>query len=368
MVETRYNVCDLNAIETRVGAWLAECHSLLNVFQPYTDPLGKYHRNGKDSYIAFSTKIYPQYSYEKLFLDKEGVNGKEAKGNAKRIRQFGKVGVLGSIYRMGGGGRGNGKASYIDHAEDCPWEGKKTPKCSRSTCPKIYDRIRTGLWGFAYGQGVDMEQREAHMVTDVFRSSYQEICGNGFDGSPKGIWVQLEEAVMDVMDPRHSATQRRIGPDGCVLIDRLNVGGRNPLMRMHLPSGRKLHYLDAFIADTQMPWNDKDGNPAFRPALHYASEDQVTGAWTTTHTHGGRLFENLVQGIARDILACKLLDFEKNDMPVCGHVHDEGISIVPNDPFSHGVEKMIDIMSEPIGWAPGLLLGADGFEGDFYHK
>jgi hypothetical protein len=25
-------------------------------------------------------------------------------------------------------------------------------------------------------------------------------------------------------------------------------------------------------------------------------------------------------------------------------------------------------MSAPIDWAPGLLLGADGFEGSFYHK
>ena len=117
VIRYRFSVCDLNAIETRVGAWVAECASLLNVFQPYTDPTGKFHRNGKDSYIDFGVKVYPQYTYEKLFMDKEGYNGKEAKGTAKRVRQFGKVGVLGSIYRMGGGGWGNGKASYIDHVE-----------------------------------------------------------------------------------------------------------------------------------------------------------------------------------------------------------------------------------------------------------
>src|SRR5579859_5912536 len=112
-MSTRFNVADENAIETRVGGWLAECHSLMNVFQPYTDPQGKYHRNGKDPYLAFATKMYGM-PYEILWANKEGLNGKEAKSDTKRKRQVAKPAVLGSIYRMGGGGWGNGKASYID--------------------------------------------------------------------------------------------------------------------------------------------------------------------------------------------------------------------------------------------------------------
>ncbi len=45
----RFNVCDLNAIETRVGAWLAGCESLLNVFQPRS---GK--PNGNCPYLDFA--------------------------------------------------------------------------------------------------------------------------------------------------------------------------------------------------------------------------------------------------------------------------------------------------------------------------
>lgn len=364
MIETRLNVCDLNAIETRVGAYVAQCHSLHDLFKPYTDPLGKFRRNGMDSYIAFATKIYPQFTYERLFLDKEGVNGKTAKGEAKQKRTFGKIGVLGSIYRMGGGGWGNGQASYVEHVPGCPESKSKKPKCD---CQRIYDRIRTGLWGFAYGQGVDMEMKDAHLVTSVFRQSYPEICGNGHNGEMKGIWVQLEEAVLDVMNPDAVNTKRRIGPNGCILIDRLNITGRKPMMRIHLPSGRKLHYMDAFIALKTMPWPDKDGNPAVRPALHYHQEN-AKGDWVIVDSHGGKIFENIVQGFARDILAVKLLMFEEHDLPVVGHVHDEGISLTPKDPFSLGLADMVDMMSEEVSWAPGLLLGADGFEGSFYHK
>ena len=75
-----------------------------------------------------------------------------------------------------------------------------------------------------------------------------------------------------------------------------------------------------------------------------------------------------MQAIARDVLAVKLLEFEAADMPVVGHVHDEGICLVPNDIISPRVEDMVEIMSRPISWAPGLLLGADGFEDSYYHK
>jgi len=75
-----------------------------------------------------------------------------------------------------------------------------------------------------------------------------------------------------------------------------------------------------------------------------------------------------VQGIARDILAAKLLDFEAAGIDLVGHVHDEGIGLVIDDILSPTYHDMVDIMSTPVGWAPGLLLGADGFEASYYHK
>ncbi len=347
----RLQAADLNAIESRVGAWLAGCDLLLNVFKPYTDPQGTYHRNGKDPYLAFASIMY-SIPFEKLWADYKGLNGKQAKSDAKRKRQIAKSAVLGSIYRMGGGGWGSGKASYIDEV----------------TGEKVYDRVRTGLWGYAKNMGIDMSLQEAHTATEVFRKAYLEICGNGYDDNIKGIWVKFEEAVLDVMDTKHPATVRYLGPNDCVKIDRLNITGRKPLMRMTLPSGRRLHYLDAEIQDTLMPWTDKEGGPVYRPALWYATEDQTTGKWIQVHTHGGHTYQNAVQGIARDVLAVKIMDFEKIDCPVVGHFHDEGLSLVPDDLFSPSVEQMIDIMSEPVSWAPGLLLGADGWEDKFYHK
>jgi DNA polymerase bacteriophage-type len=347
---TRFQVADLNAIETRVGGWLSGCTDLMKVFEPYTDQFGVYQKNGRDPYLSFACKMWA-LDYAPLYADYKGKNGKDRKGDAKRKRQIAKPGVLGAIYRLSGG------MLVRIHTDEC--EDKQNCQCPQ---------VKTGMWGYADNMGIEMSQEQAHEIVRIFRDSYPEICD-----PQTGIWKQLEMAVADVMHPDHPATVRTIGPGGCVVIDRINIEGRKPMMRMRLPSGRYLHYLDARLESTVMPWKgqDDDGNEidVYRDSLIYAGTNQKTKQWDIwVSTHGGKLFENLVQGIARDILAHCLLEFESREMPVIGHVHDEGICLVEDDLLSPTHHDMVEIMSTPIDWANGLLLGADGFESAFYHK
>lgn len=345
----RFNVCDLNAIETRVGAWVAECQSLLGVFSHSVE-------DGGDPYLSFTAKLTGT-PYKKLYYDLKKSLNKLARAEVKRQRQWGKVGVLQAIYRSGGGS----------------WSKDKNG-----------DRIKTGVWGFAEGQGIDMSQEQAHEVVRVFRESYPEICGNGYNGTVKGIWVIIEEAIADVLQGER--TVRYLGPGNCVKIDKLTIEGRNPILRIQLPSGRYLHYMDAAIEKVKMPWKrkkkvatqwDSYGEETgwelqevddYRPSFTYYGMDQDTKQWDMVVSHGGKTFENIVQGIARDVLADKLLEFEDIGLAVCGHVHDEGITLSKDDPFSPGVLEMEAIMNRPVDWALTLPLGSEGFEDLFYHK
>jgi DNA polymerase len=48
------------------------------------------------------------------------------------------------------------------------------------------------------------------------------------------------------------------------------------------------------------------------------------------------------------------------------HVHDE---IVVEEPYGgRTVKDVCSIMAEPIEWAEGLFLPADGYETDYYKK
>ncbi len=334
----RFNVCDLNAIETRVAAWVAGCGPLLKVFA-----------EGKDPYLDFAEKIYG-IPYEKLWADYKGKNGKEAQIAAKRMRQIAKPGVLGAVYRLGAGGWG-----YDKNGDD----------------------IKTGLWGYAENMGVDMTQEQAKEVVRIFREAYLEIGGipNHNLGFPGGIWYVLENAVRDVLEGQK--TIRKVGPEDCIVIDKLTLENRNPILRIKLPSGRYIHYFDASMQMIQMPWTKKVENEStgevteeyvHKLGFTYYGKNQTTDQWDLIVSHGGKIFENIVQAIARDVLADKLLEFEKIGLETVGHVHDEGICLSDDDPFAPGVMDMEKIMNRSVDWASTLPLGSDGFEDIFYHK
>lgn len=295
-----------------------------------------------------AARVKKDFPQNKLFQNKQSVEeptydilNSGPRNRFMILTNSGPLIVHNSVYRLSGGGWGINKDG---------------------------DKIKTGLFGYADAMGVEMSQEQACDVVRIFRQSYPEI-----GDSQRGIWKQLEVAVADVMHEDHPATVRTIGPGGCVVIDRINIDGRHPMMRMRLPSSRYLHYLDARLEETLMPWKgqDDDGNEVdvYRDSLLYGGVDQKTKQWNSKiSTHGGKLFENLVQGIARDILSAKMLEVEAREGGTVGHVHDEQICAVEDDLLSITLDEMIEIMSTPVSWASGLLLGADGFSSLYYRK
>src|SRR5690606_964924 len=90
------------------------------------------------------------------------------------------------------------------------------------------------------------------------------------------------------------------------------------------------------------------------------------GVHSEESTYGGKLVENIVQATARDLLAENLLKIDSRGYKIVFDVQDE---IVVESEYGTGSLKEIEqVMSEPIEWAPGLPLSADGFETEYYKK
>ena len=81
------------------------------------------------------------------------------------------------------------------------------------------------------------------------------------------------------------------------------------------------------------------------------------------HSYGPKFVENIVQGVARDILCFAMKNLR--DRFIVGHVHDELIIEVP---METNMQEICDIMGQTPDWMPGLLLRADGYESMFYQK
>lgn len=134
-------------------------------------------------------------------------------------------------------------------------------------------------------------------------------------------------------------------------------------MTIQLPSGRKLFYYgpkfkDKKIGRSTMPTR----------VLCYQGVVQETKQWGEIDTYGGKLTENIVQAISRDLLGNSMLNLEANGYyPVC-HIHDEILSEVPEKNAQAYYEEMASIMGTPPEWASDLPLRADGYITPFYLK
>lgn len=165
------------------------------------------------------------------------------------------------------------------------------------------------------------------------------------------LWYSLEKAALAVL-----RTGQPVGLKGVILAHEGDYHTGQDFLTVTLPSGRKLFYAQPFIQV-----NDKG-----REALHYRGVNQNTKKWETIPTYGGKLTENIVQAIARDCLAVSMVRMAHAGYQTVMHVHDELILDVPNEKAD--LKTACDIMGQPISWAPGLLLKADGFVSKFYKK
>jgi DNA polymerase len=122
-----------------------------------------------------------------------------------------------------------------------------------------------------------------------------------------------------------------------------------------LPSGRKLCYMRP----------DFTCNRFGNRSMCYMGVGE-NKKWASIETYGPKLVENIVQAIARDLLALAMLRLRNAGYEIVMHIHDEAVLEVPIGESS--VEEICAIMGETPDWATGLPLRADGYECDFYKK
>jgi hypothetical protein len=165
----------------------------------------------------------------------------------------------------------------------------------------------------------------------------------------KKLWYKVQElAIAAVKDPGSVF----VGPKGlkfCVQRDWLFI---------RLPSGRKLSYYQPRLKKSK--WGGD--------SLTYKGISQERKIWCSIDTYGGKLVENIVQAIARDCLAEAILKLDKITLKIVMHVHDEIIIEASDHSPDYLLNIICEVMGQPIPWAPGLILSAEGYVTKFYKK
>lgn len=124
------------------------------------------------------------------------------------------------------------------------------------------------------------------------------------------------------------------------------------MLFIKLPSGRSLSYVKPHIGINRF------GSESI---MYYGRDSN--GHFTINEGYGGKVVENLTQGISRDIFVNAMRNL--SEYRIVAHVHDEVIIEAPMDVT---VEEVCEKMAATPEWIKGLPLNADGYECGFYKK
>lgn len=194
-----------------------------------------------------------------------------------------------------------------------------------------------------------------HQLDNLSDDEVKDIVNRWRDTNPKirDLWYAFDSAAIEVIQNGGSVSVR-----GCTLAREYDYKQNRICLSIQLPSGRKLFYVDPAIGENR--W----GNPSI---TYMGLNDK--NKWGRIETYGGKLVENCVQAIARDCLAQAIEHLEEAGFPVVFHVHDEVvIDIAPYADHDTMLKTVVQIMAQPIPWAQGLPLGAEGWVGTFFKK
>lgn len=307
-------VSDLSNIEGRVAAWLAGEEWKLDAFRAYDAG------TGPDLY---------KLAYAKAFrITPEQVDGGAKSGPQ---RQVGKIMELFMQYEGGVGAFLTGAAAYgIDLEEMAATAWPSVPEDIRAEAAKAWD------WAVEKKRTYDLS-REAYMACDalkrMWRRAHPEI---------NSYWPQIKDTVIAaIMQPGKLFECRmlKIQRDGAWL-------------RIRLPSGRYLCYASPKVDDGK---------------ISYMGINQYTRQWAALFTYGGKLFENICQAVARDVMAANMDRIEKSGFEIVLSVHDELITEAEDSHF-YGPEILSTLLAFNPAWSAGMPLAAGGFEAYRYKK
>jgi hypothetical protein len=149
----------------------------------------------------------------------------------------------------------------------------------------------------------------------------------------------------------------------------LSAARKDPTHTIRLPSWRKLTYFNPISRPGTMLYRDKEtGKMVKRDTMELIAS--IIQGGEPTYLYGGKLFENVVQSTARDIMYCgaNKISEEHPDWFYMWNAYDEVIFEVPDCDVKLAEERIPLHLTTAATWAKGCPLEVEGGPCDRYMK
>jgi DNA polymerase len=307
----KLTVADLSNIEGRVQSWLAGESWKLQAFADFDAGVGP------DLY---------KMAYGKSF----GVAPEDV---TKDQRQVGKVMELACAYAGGVGAFCTFASAYsIDLDSFAEKVLPTAPGWAVDEAEKFYEWVTQKKKGSDHGLSRDAFSA-CDTVKRVWRHAHPQIAM---------YWHELEAACKEAID----------NPGVTITCRKVKVRRDGAWLRIGLPSGRAICYPSPQITEG---------------AITYMGIHQFSRKWVRLTTYGGKIFENICQAVARDVMFGAMPAIDGAGYAIILSIHDELLTETPDTPeYSH--ESLAAMMAAPPAWGLDMPLAAAGFECYAYRK
>ena len=349
----KFVVADYSNVEGRGLAWIAGEKTALMVFKA-----------GRDIYCETAGKMF-------------GLDPDYIKANRKDLRQIGKACELGLGY-------GGGVAAFLQFAKNLGLDLYTMADVMKGTFP---DHIwAAAKRGYEYARINEAkrppkpgkkDERPTYILPKNVWLTCDAIKRMWREAHPKTVafWAELEDAVLCAIRNPGKAywAGANVRPDGRKALkivrtktkhdptfdeERDDPDAAGWWLKIELPSGRIMSYPGIALSVTT-EIDEDTGKKRTSTRIKYQGENQTTRQWGFQYTYGGKLTENIVQALCRDILAWSMPGVEAAGYEIVLSVHDELITEVP-DTDDYTTEELCALMCDLPIWAKGFPLAAEG--------
>lgn len=217
---------------------------------------------------------------------------------------------------------------------------------------ELRQKGKISVLALGYGGGVSALEAMGGSRLGLNPEEEKDIVKRWRSANPRIVrfWSIIEAAAIRAIKTGESVTVNR----GIV------VSSKWGMLLITLPSGRTICYPRAAVGvEKDNGWRgDHD-------IIEYEGLNQTTKKWEKIRTYGGKLTENVVQAIARDILGFVILRAEAAGLNVVFHIHDEIVVEARPEQSLEDVEKLF---SKSIEWCRDLPLKGAGYSTPYYLK
>ncbi len=228
----------------------------------------------------------------------------------------------------------------------------KVPVEKHGQNAQLRQKGKIATLALGYGGGVSALEAMGGSKLGLTEDEEREIVKLWRESNPRIVrmWAVIERAAITAIKTGESVTVYR----------NIVIGKRWGMLTITLPSGRTICYPRA---EVETEYND--GWRGDHDIIEYEGLNQTTKKWGKVRTYGGKLTENIVQAVARDILGIVILRAKAANLNIVFHIHDEIIVEATPDQTLADVEALF---SKPIDWCRDLPLKGAGYTTPYYLK